>query len=62
MLTPDMKLVIIMNQIGPLKSPAKSNGSPIDPTNMRNVTNNIFHGERLVSFSISSSSPMIRKV
>ena len=54
MLTPDMKLVIIMNQEGPLKNPVKSNGSVMDPTNMKNVINNIFHGECFVPFSISA--------
>ena len=54
MLTPDMKLVIIMNQEDPLKSPVRSNGSVMDPTSMKNVINNIFHGERFVSFSTSA--------
>lgn len=54
MLTPVMKLVIIMNHTGPLRNKAETIGIPIDPTNMRSVISNIFHDERFVSSSVSA--------
>lgn len=61
MLTPDMKLVIIMNQIGALKNPAKSIGIAINPINMRNATNNIFHEVPSISFSAASWRFSVRR-
>lgn len=52
MLTPDMKLVIIIIQVGPLRNLAKSNGINIDPINMEAVINNVFHEASFFSFSV----------
>lgn len=62
MLTPDMKLVMIRNQMGPLRSPAKSIGIAINPSNMRNAINKILQGVCFVSLSFSTWFSVARRV